>query len=188
MKFGTHACSGWRDLHPAGRGRWWEPQHPGVQPDPLPVEALQRLPEGFPRHVSGQPQVLRGLLNLNLKFTWGEWGRSCQTQSNKNFHLKDAIFDNFCNIFLCIYIYCCSLVPLIRENIHILSNIESAISSNNHSQTRDWNSIWLVGELRWEWIHSKLEWIHSRLEGTNSMLKEDWNGIILAWNKYIPIS
>ena len=50
------------------------------------------------------------------------------------------------------------------------------------------HSIWLVGELRWEWIHSKLEWIHSRLEGINSMLKEDWNGIILAWNKYIPIS
>ena len=49
-------------------------------------------------------------------------------------------------------------------------------------------SIWLVGELRLEWIHSKLEWVHSRLEGIHSMLREDWNEIILAWNKFIPIS
>ena len=50
----------------------------------------------------------------------------------------------------------------------------------------DHKHIWLVGELRWEWIHSKQEWIHSRLEGIHSSLEENpfqsLNSII-AWDR-----
>ena len=85
-------------------------------------EASRRVPSPCQWAASGSKRSPQPQLYLRRR-------RSCQAQSNKTFNWKKHIFDNFCNIFLCIYIYCRSLVPLIRENFHILSNIESAISS-----------------------------------------------------------
>ena len=89
-------------------------------------EASRRVPSPCQSAASGSKRSPKPQPQLYLRRS----GRSCQAQSNKTFIWKKHIFDNFCNIYcLCIYIYCRSLVPLIRENFHILSNIESAISS-----------------------------------------------------------